>query len=135
MRNIKFRIWDNNLKKFVTAVPTGGFDLAFIRMTLCGNLFWETEYGEGDLDKERYITQQFTGLKDKNGIEIYEGDILRDKFGIYKVDWTNWVGEIIFVNDIQDAFNLSEFGVENSEIIGNIFENPELLVDKNKESL
>ena len=83
------------------------------------------------------IVMQFTGLKDKNEVEIYEGDIV-----IYKRSVGNWTGQfmttthkIIFTEEV-NAF-VMEYGSSyiklrkhwgyEYEVIGNIFENPELL--------
>lgn len=74
---------------------------------------------------------QYTGLHDKNGKEIYEGDILTfynhviDKEETGKIIFT--VGTFAIVNSISPIwFNLSNRG----EVIGNIYENPDLLGDK-----
>jgi len=103
MRELKFRIWDGNNQIF--AYPT----------TLeldCG-----LEY------------QQYTGLKDKNGREIYEGDI----FNLFGRDGQT----VVSPNNILklDDFLGGDYWIKNSaggytpiyEVIGNVYENPELL--------
>lgn len=87
--------------------------------------------GLSKVDEKDFIPLQYTGLKDKSGKEIYEGDIVRedlentgrDNERRYKIVWSgmgltfeNWEGEYITSDDF-----------EQSEVIGNIYENPELL--------
>lgn len=113
MREIKFRVWDTESKIM--------FD--------CDGMqeWWE------DVDMFRgnhYVPMQYTGLKDSEGTEIYEGDILESAtFG------SEEIGKVIYCED--DAmFELEvgrvvlNFGNESSKgwtVIGNIYENPEWL--------
>lgn len=69
---------------------------------------------------------QFTGLKDRNEKEIYDGDIVHCKMGKY-CEVTN---RIFFLEGSFCLYDLGNFGAEhakNSEVIGNIYENPELI--------
>lgn len=80
---------------------------------------------------------QFTGLHDKNGKEIYEGDIIRGNCGHGEVRHlisfydmiASFVAEMLPDNDISDYCSLSQTWIlkYNKEVIGNIHDNPELL--------
>jgi hypothetical protein len=122
MRQIRFRAWHENMKQY--------FLNLFIDFS--GNIgVWNNEESEIDFSLYPFLVlEQFTGLLDKNGKEIYEGDIL--KSDTYKVVW------VIFWNDtsarleVKDANGLlpAELCYINLQIhyvIGNIHENPELL--------
>ena len=80
---------------------------------------------------------QFTGLHDKNGREIYEGDVIRSDCGNGEVRHlisffdiiASFVAEMLLDNDINDYCTLSQAWIlnYNKEVIGNIHDNPELL--------
>lgn len=73
---------------------------------------------------------EYTGLKDKNNKEIYEGDILFESFGerYYKVIFENGSFRAEFKGDFEEhSFDLIDVAAQGCEIVGNIYENPELL--------
>ena len=83
------------------------------------------------------IPLQYTGLKDKNGKEIYEGDVIRtDNYkGIhvfvveYEFDYCGALGAFVF-NTKDEASSVHCEANETGDVIGNIYENPELLEKK-----
>lgn len=78
---------------------------------------------------ENIILMQSTGLKDKNDKEIFEGDIIGSKDGflngvvLYRPDLAMWTTDLIRYNNFERLCNVAS----SREIIGNIYENPELL--------
>lgn len=121
MREVKFRCWDrvkrcmNN--KFVLSSDgeVGSF--------YGGSFDWNNEIAH---------LMEYTGLKDKNGIEIYEGDIVSLE------DWNPSNMQIAFIEGafclankdgeyVGDIHHIHHAGIERSQVVGNIHENPELL--------
>ena len=111
MREVKFRAWDKIDKKMVVVEKITFHHLHGTPQTI------------NDYSATRFELMQYTGLKDENAKETYEGDIYRmdDEIGVFE--------------SIQDFYysELSRYRVEGAEIIGNIYENAELL--KNKDGL
>ena len=111
-REIKFRVWDVDGKEFV-----GDMCLHIDGSILC-------DHGTTGYVGE-FIIQQYTGLNDKNGKEIYEGDIVKftieKDYGIvdYEISEVKWWKHSWIIFD--------GFGHYPVEVIGNIYENPELL--------
>jgi uncharacterized phage protein (TIGR01671 family) len=131
MREIKFRALGRSSKDYKT-----------LRLTKPFNLLKYTQYSESAQDKllpvvgDDVIFMQYTGLKDKNGVEIYEGDIICMADGpVYTVWWNAGGFGIKNVND--DAVQVGSLvkGFRISEVIGNIYENPELLNQPNQEDI
>lgn len=139
MRDIKFRIWDGAKNEWLAssnkdALSYYGFALVGEVMTVQSPPIWSLDEGN--------VVEQFTNLKDKNGTEIYEGDIIvqkslgSNKSGCrgkitYKEDHGAFMFEVYERGKIVMSLFLNEFAPEKTcEVIGNIHENPELLEEK-----
>lgn len=128
---IKFRAWNGYRKMmadYVSALQNG--DTQGTPSSV--NVIVNGENETWDIKNDRVELLQFTGLKDVNGRDIYEGDILKTKAGLIQI-----VEQGILETDREDiisgfyANNLSDdkphtFSYDD-EVIGNVHENPELL--------
>jgi uncharacterized phage protein (TIGR01671 family) len=133
MREFKFRLWSIEEKQFIAPNILEVFDES-------GDLTPFKYIKTGKLNPlympvENYIIQQYTGLTDKNKKEIYEGDILDftaryKQTGPVEVIYYGASFGCVITDDggLEEFWNLSHIVQQNyPEIIGNIFENTELL--------
>lgn len=123
-REIKFRAWDkeNNLMvyDFNNDVP----EIYGLRL---GESIHQLVYTIG-LGYDSLM--QYTGLKDKNGKEIYEGDIVKSSHWVNpcEVVWCNNYSHFTISSGSKNPFGFPPiFGENTIEVIGNIYETPELL--------
>ena len=127
MREIKFRVWDNIAKKYIDGryVSIGGLGLLHVAKCIIKTCFRPLHTRKNPW----FIVEQYTGLKDKNGREIYEGDILIDDTG-EPIEY--WVVKFSDGGFIGECAGVAEplFELTNLEIAGNIHENSELVEEK-----
>ena len=128
MREIKFRAW-HEPNKIMLDVIAINFSLMEITADIeTRKIYPELDYWwkETDIPFSEIELMQSTGLCDKYGVEIYERDIAEYKT-VYEWDKKPTKrGEIVFENGVFSPIGV-EMDLSRSEIIGNIYENPELL--------
>ena len=128
MREIKFRAWDKKEKRMcsrVISIALSDDDLPSITTLYVSPT--ETSLKGNSTD---FILLQYTSLKDSKGIEIYEGDIINydnKSFHNGLNGVVKWSGSGFYISDYIPLFALVEKFNTDIEIIGNIYENPELL--------
>ena len=134
-REIKFRAWDQKDKKYLLPEKQGfvilptmssfGVTLPYENCSNPGNIDEDcVDWADADLLMGRYELEQYTGLKDQNGKEIYEGDIIEST-------WNGDKAEVVW-NDVEGEWeHYADFNTHSkysgSVVIGNIHESPELL--------
>jgi len=133
MKNIRFRAWDGNKMMENVSILLISENAAYPNMR--GDFHDSMQWDEEGLIYDP-IVMRYTGLKDKKNIEIYEGDLYQVAFNkVYEVRFCEggesnfeWYGGcfILYANEEQ-FFPFDKWAIDNGEVIGNIYENPELL--------
>ena len=124
-REIKFRIWADN--KFYNKCLVGNTNNTNDEKWTCPMVWLEKQKEWVHCDNG--IICQYTGLHDKNGKEIYEGDILKGTFYGFPMPEYDYVFQIYW-DEKEKGFMASYFEPSECEVIGNIYDNPELLGEK-----
>ena len=133
MRDIKFRVWDKETKHMhicgEDVHDTINFEIETNRA-----YYYNLQNGCGSLREDsNYVLMQYTGLKDKNGKEIYEGDIIKicaEGLGgeaIGKIVYDEYDLAFVLKNEVEELSECLWYAEQQLEVIGNIYDNPELL--------
>ena len=125
MRELKVRAWYKPYKQMCQVVSLR-FDGNGVYTAV---LIEESFYDRRIVEADEIVIEQFTGLKDKNGTEIYEGDILIDDTGEPIEYWMVKFSDGGFVGECAGVAE-ALFELTNLEVVGNIHENPELVEEK-----
>lgn len=132
MKEIKFRAWNKEKQIMVYADEDSssdywdgqtGSEIELVNWILSG---WGKN-SKGD-SYSKYLWMQYTGLKDKNGVDIYEGDLLSNGMGVVFSKYA-----FVPAYDWGRSDDFEDWGTDWNEkitVIGNIYENPELLTNK-----
>ena len=143
MRDIKFRAWHKDNRRMLDSIDLDGANFRFNNdwSESINWSVWDRFKSEVIVNEETAILMQYTGLKDMNGTEIYEGDVVsyvaatsgnfsREE-GISVVEYK--ATQYLAAHTAFRPFNLSngrEIKTNSIEVLGNIYESPELLSQK-----
>lgn len=129
MREIKFRAWHSGMRRIISAEELGADQMTILPSTgQFINVSGDFVSRSTIYPLDKFVPMQYTGLKDKNGKEIYEGDVLM----YTDACWANPKQATVVWDPDHAKFTLdAEYGwgmiFEDIQVIGNIRENPEML--------
>jgi uncharacterized phage protein (TIGR01671 family) len=135
-RELKFRVWDTSSNEWVKD-RDGDEDRLWYMISFDGKLVYSDNQGCCVMSQE-YVVQQYTGLKDKNGKMIFEGDIINFGKNIDNLDFEenaviawgkNYCGICVRWSKNKNGYSelLTNMDSKDMFVLGNIFENPGLL--------
>lgn len=146
MREIKFRVWDTSSQEMHKVNNILFSESAFTPERITAHIQNGQYNISGKIDggrEDAFKLMQYTGLKDKNGVEIYEGDVVvRNGYPWFDADKPNYRDTIEWIfagfHTVHNCVNPEKCGISDGinepledghgwEVIGNIYENPELL--------
>lgn len=138
-RPIKFRCWDTKNKRFLKGIPPEEYMLdsdcwSHHDLDEAYMIYPDSPF---DLFTNRLIYSQYLGKKDRDGIEIWENDIVEYSEGVELGEWTTYRGVVKYdetfaafglaMNLNSDCSNYFIDSIRGIKVLGNIFQNPELL--------
>lgn len=109
MREVKYRVWDGIIMRYLIKT----------------NYVNQTGFVDMGDDHETNVWMQYTGLNDKNGVEIYDGDIFKALHDFGPGGMIERVARVHF--DTLRGYQWNYWDLDTIEVIGNIYESPELL--------
>ena len=135
MREIEYKAWLKDEEKMVDVVSIDFRieEIAYVEQCTLGNI-QQTWYEFRDFNDIELL--EYTGIKDKNGVKIFEGDIVKDdRERIFVIEYKFGGFNIVPINCYNDEFSWNPLGdmqtagwlTESAEVIDNIYENKELL--------